>query len=69
MFTPDSHESGVSRAGVNVLSTSVTDESLKKFWEVEEPPTLSTHLSQVDELVEQHYRENTLMCLLSIGIR
>ena len=60
VFTPDSHESGVSRAGVNVLSTSVADESLKKFWEVEEPPTLSTHLSQVDVLVEQHYRENTL---------
>ena len=54
VFTPDSEES-VARADVNVVSVS-EDRCLTKFWEVEEVPSHSTHLTQVEESVEQHYR-------------
>ena len=59
VFTPDSEE-GVSRAGVNVLSVGVAeDDCIKKFWEVEEVPSHSTHLTQLEAAVEQNYRDTT----------
>ena len=57
VFTADSEES-VARADVNVVSVS-EDRCLTKFWEVEEVPSHSTQLTQVEESVEQHYRDTT----------
>ena len=46
---------------MNVVSVDQSEDScLRKFWEVEEPPSHSTHLTETEQSVEQHYRDNTL---------
>ena len=61
VFTPEDSE-GISRAGVHMVQVKEEPEDdvlLRKFWEVEELPSLPEHLSLVEEKVEEHYVQTT----------